>query len=50
MVGKRGEKKEFKRSFKPAALKKNEAFSNNIEQFGEDPKVIDKLVEANAQV
>ena len=43
-------KKVFKKSFMPAALKKNETFSNNVEQFGEDPKVINTLVDANSQV
>ncbi len=47
---KKGDKKEFKNPFKPAALKKNEAFSNIIEQYGEDPKVIDELVEAHSMV
>lgn len=47
---KKGDKKDFKNPFKPAALKKNEAFNTIIEQYGEDPKIIDELVEAHSMV
>jgi len=48
-IKKKGDKGAFKLPFKPAALKKNEPFANHVEQFGEDPKKIDELVDANTQ-
>jgi hypothetical protein len=46
----KGDKKNFKAPFKPAALKKNEVFWDNVNQFGENAKTIDSLIEANTQV
>ena len=47
---KKGDKKEFKNPFKPASLKKNETFTNIIQQYGENPKTIEELVEAHSNV